>query len=169
MDKIYKIKHFYDTNDDSSEYIKSNYSKEEIINLLVGIQFYIEITTQTGINCVVNNDMLAYILCSFYGCKYVSKNMTDKNMNIEEIDMYFEREKRCGDNYIDYIINLRVNSKPKAFFDLCKIYDYAELEKMDMDAGDFKIADLSNGKVYQILDSDKPLMEKKRLLKGLIL
>lgn len=116
-----------------------------------------------GRNCDISLDAAAWFLSAFYGCRRLDK----KNKQIydaEEIDILIENEKRFNKDLNKYILKIDVDSKPKEFFDFCNIFNSKCLMELHMDPDWFKVQDILDGKIYDILNSDIPLFEKKELL-----
>lgn len=175
--RIYKIYHSFDINSDDSRYIISKLSQKELSDLLIGFQFYFETTTRFGIYETISNTTAAWFLCTYYHCKEISKNEIINAVNydfdlgdIDEndwIDIYYEREKRCGKNYDKYIKKIQPNNKSNDFYKYCKLFDI-DASKYDLALEDFNIKDIINGKIEKIINSNLPISKKKAMLKGLI-
>lgn len=161
--KVFKLKHLYQISNDNEEYIESNRTKEEIGDLLSGFQFYLNENTILGRNCDISLDAAAWFLSTFYECRRLDKKKK-QSYTAEEIDILIENEKRFNKDLDKYILKIDVASKPKEFFDFCNIFNSEDLIKLHMDPDWFRVQDILNGKINDILNSNIPSSEKKQLL-----
>lgn len=104
MKYLYKLDHYYNTSH-KGIFIESDMKFKEITDIIIGLQFYTEDFTKHGEHSCLTEEMVAYFLCEYYNCKnydYYNMDIKDKK-KYTKIDLYSEREYRCGDNYKQYI------------------------------------------------------------------
>lgn len=140
MKNVYKIYHCYSTKEDAL-YIETDMSAEEVANILVGLQFYTEDFTEHGEHTCVTEAQASYFLCNCLDCteyavselpklEFYDVDEEDLHM-IDWIDMYSEREHRCGTDYKKYIelikpyLETEYLVKLRAFFNDNSVFDMA--------------------------------------------
>ena len=114
-------------------YIKSDMSKEEICDIIVGLQFYLEDNTIFGTHIFIHENIMSYLMCEFFSCKLATKKdiIFSKGYNKEynditksnHINIYNERDKRCGSHYKDYEENILHLKDSKFIQKLCTYYN----------------------------------------------
>ena len=110
---VYKIHHSFACDDTGSIYIATNLSVEEVADLIIGLEFYIETHSKYGERSCITEEMAGYFLCEFYGAILVSRERLSKLNEYDKeeeditseywIDLYGDREKRCGPDFHKYI------------------------------------------------------------------
>lgn len=117
---VYKLCLGYSGKD--AVYISTDMSLDEVADIYCGFEFYIELNTRYGLESEIDIDVAVYLLCSIFGCtvfdkkKISSLDKYDAEMNdlaeSEWIDLYDERERRCGsddDKYVQQILQYTGN------------------------------------------------------------
>ncbi len=133
---IYKLCFPYSKKD--SIYLSSDMNKEQIADIYVGFEFYMEEHTKYGDCSVIDVDVAAYLLCDLFGCSVFDKeylhllgSYDSKAKDLREsvwIDLYEERERRCGEGHERYIQNIMEYTetefvrKLRAYFDSEDVY-----------------------------------------------
>ena len=130
---IYKIVHLYAKSDEGSVYVESDLGIHEVADIIIGLEFFIEDHTKYGENSFVTEEMGAYLLCNFFGCKQVDRNdirnykeydtQIQDIPDIYHIDLYSEREIRCGEYYEKYEECIEAIKDSEYIRKLCAFYD----------------------------------------------
>lgn len=118
-------------------YIETQKDMKELADAIVGLQFYIEDHTKYGPNNTITLEMAAYMLCEYFECKIVPKELISKYDeydediddvdDIYEIELYHERELRCGKDYKLYILKLSGILRTEFMKSLYAFFNNAEI------------------------------------------
>lgn len=135
MQNVYKLCFQFSGKD--PVYISTDMSLEEVADIYVGFEFYIEFNTRYGDENVINEEVAAYLLCNICGCSvYDEKKLhllnkydpetADLN-ETEWIDLFDERERRCCPDYEQYIQKILKYKDAEFFRKLCAYFDSEEI------------------------------------------
>ena len=130
--ELYKIGYPY-PNDQTPQYVETSLPAEKVADILIGLEFYLEDNTKYGMNLAITEEMAAYLLCKFFDCRTVEKEQIGKSKwydadiediaEIMHIDLFAERERRCGDAYQKYEANIESIKETKFVKALCSYFN----------------------------------------------
>ena len=70
-----KIYHAYSKDiERDAVYIETDMSSEDVADIVIGLQFYIEENTTNGSNCCITQEMAAYMMTEYFGCRLIPKD-----------------------------------------------------------------------------------------------
>jgi len=128
---VYKIYHSY--TDNRGVYIAiDNNSVDEVADLIVGLEFYIEMHAKYDEYAYITVEMAVYFLCKFHGAILVDQEMLSEFKEYDEeaedvefeywIDLYEEREQRCGPDFHKYIDKIEEYTETEYVKKLCAFF-----------------------------------------------
>lgn len=82
---VHKIHHSFACDDTGSIYIATNLSVEEVADLIIGLEFYIETHSKYGERSCITEEMAGYFLCEFYGAILVSRERLSTFFGVKEL------------------------------------------------------------------------------------
>ncbi len=140
---VYKLCFPYTKKD--SVYLSTDMSKEQAADIYVGFELYIETNTKYGDCSVIDIDVAAHLLCDLFGCSVFNKenlhllgSYDPKQKDLTEdcwIDLYEERERRCGEGYERYIQNIMEYTDTEFVRKLCAYFDSEDVYQMSAESG----------------------------------
>lgn len=138
MKNVYKIYHTYSSTYDGI-YVESDMDINEVADIVIGLQFYIEDFTKHGAHACITEEMAVYLLCEFFNCeRYNTGNLylhkfydtdTDDLAEILWIDLYSDREHRCGKDYKKYIDRIKPYVRSEYITKLCSFFNDGDIFK----------------------------------------
>lgn len=130
---IYKITHTYSVTEQESRYIETVLSAKRVADIVTGLQFYLEDNSKHGMKLCITEDMASYLLCNFFYCRAVKRDELCQSGDYEpgiddipeqfHIDLYTEREARCGEDYQKYEVYIELIANSSFIKSLCSYFD----------------------------------------------